>query len=305
MMKKLLRNIFSLIVFAIVVLFCMIGIQKTYEFTANLPSRITVTTDKDLPDTGWQLKEPSQSTKYIDGPLVAGIGELCVFRLSDKETKADWVIVPPAKCYIDSSGSSLAFSSNTQDRYTIIAAVVEEGVPKILTHICEYGTQPEPNPKPDPTPKPNPPNPNFTLKDWVTQNVPESGQKQAAALASCYESAANGIESGSIHSQEAALSVIRTASQTKIDNETWSEFLDTLSERITEKLAGNSDVKSLGTIFSEIAEGLRERFQASDVGLQEIATESLEPEIIHLEPEARCQGPHCQPQPKIQYRRWR
>ena len=319
-MKKFLQNILTFAFFATIVVLCGIGIQKTYEFAAHLPTRITVTTEKELPvelNAGWQLKEPSQSAEYIEGPLVADIGELCVFRLSDKAIKADWVIVPPAMCYVDSSGSSLAFASNAPAKYTIIAAVVEEGIPKILTHICEYGIQPqpepEPKPNPDPTPKPNPPNPNpsLTLKDWVTRNVPESGQKQAAALASCYESAASSIESGSIRTQEAALSVVRTASQTKINKETWSGFLDTLSEKITEKLAGSNDVKTLGTIFSEIAGGLK-AVVVSDTG--SVAEPAVSPPVtmpftIPTKPQATvCPDPTgkaCQPQPTIQYRRWR
>ena len=324
-MKKFLQNTFIFAFFAAIMVFCGIGIQKVYEFAAKLPTRITLTTEKELPrelpvelNAGWQLKVPSQSAEYIDGPLVADIGELCVFRLSNKDIKADWVIVPPAMCYIDSSGSSLAFASNSPAKYTIIAAVVEEGIPKILTHICEYGVQPqpepEPQPKPDPKPQPDPqpnPNPALVLKDWVRRNVPESGQKQAAALASCYESAASSIEGGSIRTQEAALSVIRTASQTKINKEAWSGFLDTLSEKITEKLAGSSDVKSLGTIFSEIAEGLK-AVVVSDTGnvaVPEASVPMTMPLTIPAKPQAAvCPDPTgkaCQPQPTIQYRRWR
>ncbi len=268
-----------------------IGVRSTYENTVNPPTRITVTTIENKPskDTGWQLKEPCESAEFISGPLVANIGELCVFRLNDPETRADWVIVPEATCYIDSSGSSLAFASNVPSKYTIIAAVVEEGVPKILTHICEYGVQPQPDPgpspNPDPTPKPNPPpNPIQSLKDWVSQNVPVAGKNKAA------------------------FSVIRTASQTKIDVETWSSFLDTLSGKITEKLAGSTDVKTLGTIFSEIAEGLK-AVAVSDTGTP-AEPENSEPDILPF-PQAdsisTCPDPGgeaCQPQqPIIQYRR--
>ncbi len=312
-MKKQLQNVLSFAAFVAVMVLCGIGIRSTYENATGPPSWITVTTESESPqDAGWQLKEPSQAVEFISGPLVADVGQLCVFRLNDPDTRADWVIVPEATCYVDSSGSSLAFASNVPAKYTIIAAVVEEGVPKILTHICEYGIQPQPDPgpspNPDPTPKPNP-SPIITLKDWVTQNVPESGVKQAAALASCYESAATGIESGSIRSQEAAFSVIRTASQTKIDIEIWSTFLDGLAEKIVQKLAGNNDVKALGTIFSEIAEGLK-AVAVSDVG-SVAEPENSGPDIIPFpttSPTSTCPDPTgkaCQPQPIIQYRRSR
>ncbi len=312
-MKKQLQNVLSFAAFVAVMVFCGIGVRHVYENTVNQPPRITVTTENDpAKDAGWQLKEPSEASEFITGPLVADVGRLCVFKLNNPDTRADWVIVPEATCYVDSSGSSLAFASNIPSKYTIIAAVACEGVPKILTHVCEYGLQPEPQPDPGPSPNPDPtpnPPPITTLKDWVTKNVPESGVKQAAALASCYESAATGIESGSIRSQEAAFSVIRTASQTKIDIEIWSTFLDGLAEKIVQKLAGNNDVKALGTIFSEIAEGLK-AVAVSDVG-SVAEPENSGPDIIPFpttSPTSTCPDPTgkaCQPQPIIQYRRSR
>ena len=306
-MKKQLQNILSVAAFAAVMVLCGIGIQKTCERAIKPSALIAVSTEK-APSNGWQLKEPTEAAEFITGPLAADVGQLCVFRLNDPDTRADWVIVPEATCYVDSSGSSLAFASNIPSKYTIIAAIVEEGVPKILTHICEYGLQPgpQPSPNPDPTPKPNPP-PITTLKDWVSQNVPEAGKSKAAALASCYESAALGIESDSIRSQEAAFSVIRTATQTKIDIEIWSTFLDALSDKITEKLAGNNNVKTLGTIFNEIAEGLKSVSATETQAEPEVSV----PDIIPFPTTSQsltCPDPTgkaCQPQPRIQYRRAR
>jgi hypothetical protein len=180
--------------------------------------------------------------------------------LNDSRTKADWIIVPPATSYVDSSGSSLAFASNVPAKYTIIAAIVEDGEPKILTHICEYGFSPEPTPSPPPSPKPEPTN----LADWVTKNIPEGGRSQCTALASCYESAADGIDNGSIRTPEAAYSTLRTATQTKIKPEIWGNFLDQLSVKVTEKMGGSNDVKKLGTIFSDIAVGLKTILQHTD-----------------------------------------
>ena len=246
---------------------CLIGLllgkaSKEYDFRLEKQDQVSQTTEKGQQNTTptWSIKEPSQAAEFISGPVAASLGELCVFRLSDAKTYADWCIVPEATCYIDSSGSSLAFASNNRATYTIIAAIAEDGIPKILTHVCEYGLQPQPDPSPtpnpDPTPKPNPP-PNLSLSDWVTQNVPEAGRHQCAALASCYEATANAIENGSILTQAAAFSTIRTASQTKIDVEIWSEFLEALSTKVNTALAGNTDVKKLGTIFREIAAGLK------------------------------------------------
>ena len=317
-MKNHLQNILSFAAFAAVMVFCGIGVRSTYENTVNPPTRITVTTTEKEPskDTGWQLKEPSESAEFISGPLAANVGELCVFRLNDPGTKADWIIVPPATCYIDSSGSSLAFASNVPSKYSIVAAIVEDGVPKILMHVCEYGVSPEPSPNPSPTPTPTP-NPTPTpqpanLGEWIKQSIPDAGRGQCAALTACYEAAADGIEKGSIKTPEAAFSVIRTATQTKIKPDIWGPFLDQLSGKINEKLDGNTDVKKLGTIFSEIANGLKAVSDTGDVPEDKspISEALILPQNIpvtnYISPPSVCSDPTgkaCQPQPTIQYRR--
>ncbi len=250
-MNKQLQNLVSFVLYAAVMVFCGIGVQKTYERTVERFGPVTAAPSIQAVD----LQNANDSAEFISGPLVADVGELCVFRLNDPGTKADWIIVPPATCYIDSSGSSLVFASNVPSKYSIVAAIVEDGVAKILTHIIDYGGEETPRPSPTPSPTPNPP-PVNSLKDWVTQNVPDAGKQDSAALASCYESAAQDIESGSIRTQEAAFSVIRTATQTKIDTETWSSFLDELATRIETKLAGNKDVKILGDMLQDISDGL-------------------------------------------------
>ncbi|MGL4594335.1 MAG: hypothetical protein ACRCUY_06360, partial [Thermoguttaceae bacterium] len=117
----------------------------------------------------WTLASPAKSAEFIDGPLAANIGELCVFRLNDATTKADWAIIPQSTFYVDSGKNSICFASNIAARYTIIAAIVENGEAKILLHFCDYGgTVPNPSPSPTPIPLPKP----ETLKDWVQQNKP-------------------------------------------------------------------------------------------------------------------------------------
>jgi hypothetical protein len=194
-------------------------------------------------------------------------------------------------CYVDSSGSSLAFASNVPAKYTIVAAIVEDGVPKILQHVCEYGTSPEPspspspNPSPTPTPKPTPPT--VLLGEWIKQNVPEGGRGQCAALAACYEATADAIEKGAIRTPDAAYSTLRTATQTKIKPEKWGSFLDQLSVKVTEKL-GDGDVKKLGTIFTEIVEGLKavaDVGEVLDIGLQTSGSSTSQiPEDKNLKP---------------------
>jgi hypothetical protein len=264
-MNKNNPSVLSTVLFIFVILIAGFGLKEMIVKLTSPPVVVSIITE---------TKQPHESAEFISGQLVANLGELCVFKLSDPNTRADWVIVPPTTCYIDSSGSSIAFASNVPAKYTIIAAIIDGGdsvqKAKILTHICEYGVSPEPEPLPNPSPTPNPsPNP-VTLSNWVTQNIPQEGHSQATALGSCYESAATSIENGTIKTQDAAFSIIRTATQTKISIDVWQTFLDKLSGKITERLNGSLDIKKLGTLFSEIAIGLK---AISDTKI------SVEPEV--------------------------
>ncbi|GHT31623.1 hypothetical protein FACS1894214_3090 [Planctomycetales bacterium] len=270
-MNKQLSTFFSASILLVAVMFCGIGLRHTVTEYWNPPTLISVETEQpvipNIPLT------PKASAEFITGPLTANTGELCVFKLNDPTAKADWVIVPSATAYIDSSGSSLAFASNVPAKYTIIAAIVEDGQPKILTHVCEYGILP--NPQPNPSPKPNP-NPPATLKDWVTQNVPAEGKTQSAALADCYESVADFINKGTITTVDAAFALLRSATQTKIKTDVWKQFLDELSVKVTESINGSTDIKTLASLFSEIAAGLKAVSDSvADVSIDESGGECI------------------------------
>jgi hypothetical protein len=254
MNTKQTANIIAATIGCIVLMFCGIGIYDTASRCFTAPPAI----------------QAQDSATYISGPVAANVGELCVFRLSDSTMMADWVIVPPADCYIDSSGSSLAFASNVPAQYTIVAAVVEgsdKKVPKILLHVCDYGISdkkpspppnpgPAPNPAPSPTPGPQPPPGPESLRDWVRQNIPDTGRQEGVILAACYEAVADAIDTGTIQSQAAAFSSIRTNTQAKITTDVFDTFLDGLSAQIQIRLDGSTDVKALGKILREIADGL-------------------------------------------------
>jgi hypothetical protein len=254
-MKKLQTFLAFALIFTVAV-FCGVGVKKTVDRFTNSTIAVSVR------DTE---KVTVQAAEYIEGPLAANIGELCVFKLNDAEATADWAVIRQSNndaainAYIDSSGSSVVFASNVDAKYTVVAAVVESGTPKILQHVCEYGVTPGPTPEPTPQPNPEPkpePEPQ-TLTEWVKQNVPEAAKSQSNILASVYESAASGIERGTIRTPEAAFSSVRTNTQSKIKLDLWRDFLDQLSEKVNERYTNNRDIKELGVIFSEIANGLR------------------------------------------------
>jgi hypothetical protein len=264
MMNKYIQNSVSTLLFILMMLFSGIGMMETVKHFTAQPTidLMTIYGNNSLPQTNETIPEPSTAaSESISGDVSANLGELCVFRLTDPTTRADWMIVPETKFYIDSSGSSLAFASNVPARYTIIAAVVIDGRSKILTHVIDYGISPEPTPSPAPEPSPEPKP--VTLSQWVHKNVPPLGYSQASALAACYESVVTGIESGRIKTPTAAYSVIRTSSQTKINLDLWQPFLDQLSIKITENLKGSTDIHELGIIFSQIAEGLNQSVRST------------------------------------------
>jgi hypothetical protein len=202
-----------------------------------------------LPDTIRNQSDTNEPANFITGQLTATLGELCVFKLNDSTARADWTIVPPASYYVDSSGSSLIFATNTPATYTIIAAITVDNEPKVLTHVCNYGVSPNPNPSPPPNPQ--------SLSEWVRQNIPESVSTEVESLASCFELTADAIDAGTIKTTAAALAIIRTSTQTKIDINIWQPFLDKLANKIDEQLKKQNDIKQLKLILYEIVEGLR------------------------------------------------
>ncbi len=190
----------------------------------------------------------------IDGPKNAGVGELCVFHLTSEEAIADWQIVPNAEFYVDTSQRTLVFSTPKAGNYTIIAATIVENKPLVLTHFCSYGGD-VPNPKPDPDPEPEPPKP-LTLKDWVTQNIPNDGKKDTKFLADCFDNAASGMERGMIRSVDAAYASVRTCTQTKASHKVWATFFDGLASQVHEKFT-SGNTKDLAALYRQIAQGLR------------------------------------------------
>ncbi len=217
-----------------------------------------------------QDREPPPSTVAIEGPQAAGLGELCVFALSEGNEIADWTIVPNADFYLDSSRRKIVFATNRSDRYTVIAATIDDGKPSILAHSCLYGRidptpepSPTPGPEPIPTPTPSPiptPTPTPTpdsLTQWVATNIPPDGIGDRIAVAELYQSAATAIENGLIYTVDAAVSRVRTGTMTRCDTVVWQGFFDELSSKVkTEMEAHPFDVKQLSVLYRQIATGL-------------------------------------------------
>src|SRR5262245_2091763 len=124
-MKKNLQLLISFVLsFAIIALTC-VGLQETWVRLQAPDFR-----HQEVNRTVFLEPEAASLTpSFIDGPVASNVGELCVFKLSDPEIRADWVVIrqidkeTPTPFYIDTSGSALAFSSSIAAKYTIVASV--------------------------------------------------------------------------------------------------------------------------------------------------------------------------------------
>ncbi|MCL2304496.1 MAG: hypothetical protein FWC43_04055 [Planctomycetaceae bacterium] len=267
MTKKFLHKSVSVLLLVGIAYFGSIGVKETIGFrhqTAVGRGDSRLQTADDRIPVVCHLPTADFPAVFINGPVVSDVGELCVFRLSDSTIRADWTVIRQtdqelqAVFYIDTSGAALTFSSSLPAKYTIVAAVVEEGIPKILRHVCQYGLTPTPTPGPNPGPTPPlPPIPPMTLGEWVHQNVPDIGRTDCAVLASIYEATADAIDKGTIRSQAAAYSSIRTNTQAKIKPETWKKFLDELAVQIELYLDGATEIKPLSLLLREIVDALK------------------------------------------------
>ena len=170
------------------------------------------------------------SIEGIEGPKKAEIGSLCIFKLVPLDGQgvpapgADWCIIPTREFYVDSSGNTLVFSSKEKGYYTIVAAVVFDGKPKLLSAELNYGG-PSPGPQPEPEPTPQ------TLKEWVVMNKPPFPE-EAAKLAQTYQETASALERGLIWTADAVFSRLRGGAQSLLVNSQWKGFLSELTNEM-------------------------------------------------------------------------
>jgi hypothetical protein len=269
-MNKRFRFIFFVTLIFVISILCGIGLQNIVTKNIRLSNTIFNSREETLlRNNNYKSCDSSKSDNFIYGQITASIGELCVFKLSDTSIRADWQVIPPIPCYIDSSGSSLIFATNIPATYTIVAAIIVNNEPKILTHNCNYGVSPTPAPTPV-----------LSLSDWVRQNIPDVGVEHIASLASCYELTIDAIDKKKIKTVSAALSLLRNTTQTKINISIWQPFLDKLSDKISVQLNNCNDIYELKTILSEIYSGLQihsnnsnimKRFNVPQIARRQIA----------------------------------
>ena len=196
----------------------------------------------------------------ILGPQSASRGNLVVFESPDP---ADWCVMPldksVGKWSIDTSGRILYFASSEPGHYTVCAAIVVGGRPKILSKIFSNGDAGD-----DIEVKPQPPDPD-DLGAWIrTKTVELSRTKNYSAekemFAACFQSIGDGIQQGFVRSAQAARTNLRTCLASKLltcsteSRKLWTQFLDSLAEEIENRCKKEPNhLPLMKTVYGEIA----------------------------------------------------
>ena len=197
----------------------------------------------------------------IAGPQAAYCGNLVVFETSEP---ADWCLVPPEKSVgnwsVDTSAKIFYFASSEPGIYTICAAILVDGKPKILSKTFTNGDDPAPQPGPEPNPD--------DLAAWIRSKSAElsltknySAEKET--FAACFQSIASGIDRGTVRSAPAARANLRTCLSPKLlacSNESrklWSQLFEQLSTEIETRCQSDPNNQQLLRItYGEIATAL-------------------------------------------------
>ena len=208
-----------------------------------------------------ELAFSQENLPEITGPQAAYCGNLVVFETSEP---ADWCLVPTEKSVgkwsVDTSGKIFYFASSEPGVYTICAAILVEGKPKILSKTFTNGSDPSPQPEPEPNPD--------DFAAWIRSKSTELSLTknylaEKETFAACFQSIASGIDRGTVRSAPAARASLRTCLSPKLlacSNESrklWSQLFEQLSAEIENRCQSDpNNQQLLRTTFSEIATAL-------------------------------------------------
>ena len=200
----------------------------------------------------------------IYGPQSVHRGNLVIFEMSDP---ADWCLVPldksVGKWSVDTSGKVLYFASSEPGMYTVCAAVIVEGQPKILSKTFFNGDEED---EFEPTPPPNPDD----LGTWIRENTTELAktknyQAEKEMFAACFQSVTDGIQQGSVRSTPAARANMRVCLAPKLltcsaeSRKLWTKFLDTLAEEIEKRCKTEpNNLQQIQSVYREIVRQMRD-----------------------------------------------
>ncbi|MCL2348520.1 MAG: hypothetical protein FWC50_09715 [Planctomycetaceae bacterium] len=214
------------------------------------------------------------SGQELVGPEKTIPGTLAMFEITPPQI-ADWTITSVEKTEHvfkpDTSTNRLYFATPIPGTYHIVAAIIVDGKPQLLTKTLINGNDDKIEPHPAPVPKPPvPPLPEPTLVTWIQTQLPllvKSGNlsSERIQVGKCFEQVAQKIESGTIKTaqnaraqlQIALTGALAMASNTAMDD--WHEFLTQLSRQMETELGKNiNNVDAVKNVFKTVADAMNE-----------------------------------------------
>lgn len=175
-------------------------------------------------------------------------GTLASFEIAPAQ-EASWHIVAPApeaETYqVDSGSAKLYFSSPKHGRYTVIAGIVVDGKPKLLTKVFINGEE-------DAVPFPVPLPPISSLETWIKTQAPilvksKDFDKETRLVADCFEQIVRRIDADNIRSPQNARGQLQIALTVALGQASpaavtdWLPFLTELSRRLEQELGEKID----------------------------------------------------------------
>ena len=224
------------------------------------------------------------SGQELTGPEKTVPGTLAVFEITPPQV-ADWTIMSVETTervfQRDTSTKRLYFATPIPGTYHIVAAIIVDGKPQVLSKTLINGNDDKIEPHPGPVPKPPvPPLPEPTLGTWIQTQLPllvKSGNLSAerVQVGKCFEQVAQKIESGTIKTaqnaraqlQIALTGALAMASNTALDD--WHEFLTQLSRQMETELGKNiNNVDAVKNVFKTVAGAISSEFGVRSVEFQ-------------------------------------
>ena len=183
------------------------------------------------------------AAQEITGPDRVTPGSLATFEIEPKQ-EASWCLSPnesPDCWKTDSSSARLYFATPLEGKYTIIAAMIIDGKPVLLSKTFVNGND-------DAKPMP----PVSSLKSWITTQMPllvKNGNLAAEnrLVSGCFSQIAKRIDDGNIKTAQNARSQLQItltttlakASPTAVTD--WMPFISGLSRELEKELGGKID----------------------------------------------------------------
>jgi hypothetical protein len=255
---------------------------------------------------GLGLSKLVTAQSRITGPEQAQAGTLVTFEIIPSQ-EADWTItsVETTECVFqtDTSTQRLYFATPQQGTYHVVAAIIVDDKPVVLTKTFTNGSGGDIKPLP-PVPTPLPPTP---LAEWVKTQLPllvksKNVVAEQQLVAQCFEQTVQKIDNGTIKIAQNARSQLQIAltmtlafsSDTAIDD--WQPFLTALSQQMAKELANKvNDIDAVKTVLKTVADALATKPEAI----------SAKPETVNEKFKPRTSSPlvidclECQPQPTL------